>query len=263
MGRPFKASGSLFTSRELALAADLTPRNFSLLHEAGLAPAALAGGGGRGGHRTYASPALAQAALIGALHLAGFELLVAARLAAAFADEAHHTHGRLFSNIQAYLQAPHNPKPGYRPWVASPDDQLDDDFWVHSRLIDSVVAYRSRRAIRGDLVIDIADHQFVLTEYHGVTIRIFSPVSGGLPASPDYRITGRGSSAQVVPITDEVDSLDFPEDLASAAKFRALEEDYLAARENAVARVRINVSLAIRNAFDRVADDRSLSRRTA
>ncbi len=264
MGRPSKSSGSFFTSRELALAAGLTLRNFSLLHEEGLAPEPAANSGGRGGHRTYESPALAQAALIGALYLAGFELLVAARLAEAFADEAGHTHGRLFSNIQTYIQAPHNPRPGYRPWTASPTDQVDDDFWVHNRLIDSVVDYRRGVAMVGDFVIDIADHEFVLTEHHGAKLKIFSPVSTkGLDASPDYRITGRGSSAQIVPITDEVDSLDFSIDPASAARYKALQENYLAARENAVTRVRVNVSLAIRNAFDSVADARNLPRRAA
>jgi hypothetical protein len=213
---------------------------------------------GRGGHRTYESPALAQAALIGALHLAGFELLVSARLAEAFAEEAGLVVGRLFSNIQTYLQAPHNPKPGYRPWVASPNDQVDDDFWVHDRLIDSAVNYRPGVAMIGDMVIDIADHEYVLTEHHGAAnVPIFSPVSSkGLPASPDYRIVGRGSAARIVPITDEVDSLDFSIDPVSAARYKALQEDYLAARENAVTRVRVNVSLAIRNAFDRVRADR-------
>ncbi|MBL8552842.1 MAG: hypothetical protein JNL41_01090 [Phenylobacterium sp.] len=259
MGRPSKNSGSIFTSRELALAGGLTLRNFTLLHEEGVAPPAMGTGRGRGSHRTYDSPALAQAALIGALQMAGFELLVAARLAEAFAEEARLTHGRLFSNIQTYLQSPYNPRPGYRPWTFSPDDQVDDDFWVHNRLIDSVVEYRSGVAMRGDMVIDIADHKYVLTEYHDVKVKIHSPVSGGLPASPDYRIVGRGSGVQIVPITDEVDSLDFAEDSVSAARFKALEQDYLAARENAVTRVRVNVSLAIRSAFDRVADDRSRS----
>lgn len=263
MGRPSRTSGSSFTSREVALGAGLTLRNFTLLHEEGLAPAPAESSGGRGGHRTYGSAALAQAALIGALHLAGFELLVAARLAGALAEEAGQLHGRLFSNIQTYLQAPHNPKPGYRPWIYSPDDQIDDDFWVHNKLIDSVVVYRAGLAMLGDTVIVIADHKYVLSEHHGVNIKILSPVSGGLPASPDYRIEGRGTSAQIVPITDEVDNLDFSTDPVSAARFRALEEDYLAARENAVARVRINVSLAIRNAFDRVADDRNLPRKVA
>lgn len=258
MGRPSKTSGSNFTSRELALAAGLSLRNFSLLHEEGLAPTSSSESSGRGGHRTYESPALAQAALIGALHLAGFELLVSARLAEAFAEEAGLVYGRLFSNIQTYLQAPHNPKPGYRPWAASPNDQVDDDFWVHDRLIDSVVNYRPGVAMIGDMVIDIADHEYVLTEHHGAAnVPIFSPVSSkGLPASPDYRIVGRGSAARIVPITDEVDSLDFSINPVSAARYRALQEDYLAARENAVTRVRVNVSLAIRNAFDRVRADR-------
>lgn len=262
MGRPSKNSGSAFTSRELALAAGLTLRNFSLLHEKGLAPPAAGNGGGRGGHRTYDSPALAQAALIGALHLAGFELLVAAKLAEAFAEEAGRTYGRLFSNIQTYIQAPHNPRPGYRPWTASATDQVDDDFWVHNRLIDSVVDYRRGIAMIGDMVIDIADHEFVLTEHHGAMVKIFSPVAAkGLDANPDYRIIGRGSSVQIVPITDEVDSLDFSTAPVSAARYKAIEKDYLAARENAVTRVRINVSLAIRNGFDRVADDRNLPRK--
>ena len=119
-------------------------------------------------------------------------LLVAAKLAEAFAEEAGHTYGRLFSNIQTYIQAPHNPRPGYRPWTASPTDQVDDDFWVHNRLIDSVVDYRRGVAMVGDMVIDIADHEFVLTEHHGAKIKIFSPVAAkGLDADPDYRIIGR------------------------------------------------------------------------
>lgn len=263
MGRPSKSSGPVFTSRELALGAGLTLRNFSLLHEEGLAPAATTGGGGRGGHRTYQSPALAQAALIGALHLAGLELMVAARLAAAYAEEMGHQRGRLFSNIETYLQAPHNPRPGYRPWTFSPDDQTSDDFWIHNRLIDSVVDYLTGVAMLGDMIMVIADSTYVLTQHHGTNIKIHSPVSGGLIASPDYRIVGRGSAAQIVPITDEVDSLDFSVDPTSSARFKALEVEYLTAHENAVSRVRINVSLAIRNAFDRIANDRSLPRKAA
>src|ERR1700761_1359874 len=117
MGRPGKRSELLFTSRELALAASLTPRNMALLHDEDLAPAPTSSGtDGQGGHRLYDSPGLAHAALIGALHLAGFELLVSARLAAAFAEEQGHIRGKLPSNIASYIQAPHNPRPGYRPF---------------------------------------------------------------------------------------------------------------------------------------------------
>ena len=260
MGRPTKTSDLLFTSRELAVAADLSARNMSLLHDEGLAPAVAEAGAGRGGHRLYSSVALAHAALIGALHLAGFELLVSARLAEAVADDFASMYGKLHANLAVFLQAPHNPTPGHRPWRG--DDtvpQLDDDFWVYKRLIDSPVDLRSGVAIPGDMIIDIADHEYVLTETHGSRgVRIFSPVvKEGLPASPDYRIVGRGSAARIVPITDEVDSMDFTADPASAARYKALQEDYLAARENAVTRVRINVSLAIRNAFGRLCHDRA------
>lgn len=259
MGRPTKTSGSSFTSRELALGAEMTLRNFSLLHEEGLAPKPVSTGEGRGSHRLYGSPALAHAALIGALHLAGFELLVAARLAEAFAEEAELVYGKLRSNVAVFLQKPFNPRPGYRPWTSTGVvEDVDDDFWVHGRLLGSVVNYQPGVAVIGDMIIEIADHEYVLTGHHGALgVKIASPVSkAGLPANPDYRIVGRGSAARIVPIIDEVDSLDFSADPVSAERYRALEIDYLGARENAVTMVRINVSLAIRNAFDRVVQDR-------
>lgn len=40
MGRPSRSTQDLLTSREVALAADITPRNFALLHDQGLAPRA-------------------------------------------------------------------------------------------------------------------------------------------------------------------------------------------------------------------------------
>lgn len=260
MGRPTKTSDLLFTSRELAIAADLSPRNMSLLHEEGLAPAAAEAEAGRGGHRLYSSIALAHAALIGALHLAGFELLVSARLAHAFAEDFGAAYGKLHSNVATYLQAPYNPTPGHRPWSSGETGvQSNDDFWLYARLAESAVDIRHGVAVPGDLIIDIADHQYVLTETHGsLGVKIFSPVmKEGLLASPDYRIVGRGSAARIVPITDEVDSMDFSTNPASAMRYKVLQEDYLSARDNAVTRVRINVSLAIRNAFGRIRQDRA------
>lgn len=257
MGRPGKRSELLFTTRELALAANLTPRNMALLHDEALAPESTpSGSDGQGGHRLYDSPALAHAALIGALHLAGFELLVSARLAGAFAKEEGHIRGKLHSNLATYLQAPFNPRPGWRPFGHEVD--LGDDYAIHGGLLDSIIDYRPGVALAGDMIIDIADHEYVLTETHDCSIRVFSPVrKEGLVASPDYRIVGRGSAATIVPITDEVDTLDFATDPASAARYKALQQDYLSARENAVARVRVNVSLAIRIAFDRIRNGRA------
>ena len=260
MGRPGRASGSVFTSREVALGAGLAPRAFSLLHEEGLAPNPASATTGKGGHRLYDSPALAHAALIGALHLAGFELLVASRLAGAFAVDAETTYGRLPSNMAAFLQKPFNPRPGYRPWPSTDAiEHLDDDFWLHGRVIESSVDYPAGAAVIGDMTIEIADHEYVLTGHHGAPgLNVASPVSNkGLPASPDYRIVGRGSATHVVPIIEEVDSLDFSTDRVSAARYKSLETAYMNGRENAVSLLRVNVSLAIRKAFDRIVADRA------
>ena len=261
MGRPSRSSAEIFTSREVAVAADLSARNFALLVEQDLAPASLDDATGRAGHRPYDGVGLAHGALIGALNLAGFELLVSARLAAAFADDYRHNYGRLPANLAIYLQAPLNPTPGHFPWADRSDDpqiDLDNDFWLHDRLRNRSTIYQRGIAFRGDFIIDIADHAFVLTEHLGMEkVKTFSPVSVGLPASPDYRIRGRGAAARIVAIHEEVDSLDFSVNPKAANQMRRLERDYLDARQNAVSRVRINLSLAIRNAFDRLQDNRA------
>lgn len=260
MARPGQSAAEVFTSREVAVAADLTPRNFALLVDQGLAPRPTSDGSGKAGHRTYDSAGLAHAALIGALHLAGFELLVSARLAAAFADDFGASHGRLPSNLNAYIRGELNPHKGL-PWGEMPNDlplDFEQDYWLHYLLRNRSTIYRRGIAIRGDCIIDIADHAFVLTHSQGLEkIKIFSPVSReGLPASPDYRIIGRGPSARIVPIHEEVDSLDFQIDPTSAERIRQLEREYIDGRKNAVAVVQVNLSLAIRNAFDRLQDDR-------
>jgi DNA-binding transcriptional MerR regulator len=252
MGRPTKGSNLLFTSRELAVAADLSSRNIALLHEEGLAPTAVESETGRGGHRLYTSVALAHAALIGALHLAGFELLVSARLAQALADDFGAMRGKLHSNMNSVARAHRALFSGH------PEVHTDDDFWLFGQLVDRVVDYRPSHAAPGDVILEIADHHYVLTASYGPrALKVFSPVlKDGMAASPDYRIIGRGASVRVVSIADEIDSMDFAVDPASAARYRSLQLEYLAARENAVTLVRVNVSLAIRNAFGRVHQDR-------
>ncbi|MFT4276633.1 MAG: hypothetical protein QM576_09775 [Rhodopseudomonas sp.] len=260
MGRPGHSAAELFTSREIALAAGLTARNFALLNDEGLAPEPLNDGRGKAGHRSYDGVGLAHAALIGALHLAGFELLISARLAAAFAEDYRLSYGKLPSNLAVYAQSPLNPTPGRLPWTDRPDDlpvDIDHDYWFHQRLRNRSTLYQRGVALRGDFIIDIADHAFVMTEHLGLErIKIYSPVSGGLPANPDCRIVGGGAEARVIPVHEELDSLDFSVNPKAAEQLRKLERDYLNARENAVSRVRINLSLAIRNAFDRLQDDR-------
>ena len=183
------------------------------------------------------------------------------RLAAAFADQFDLSYGKLPSNLGAYIHAPLNPQSGYRPWDDEPGEapiDTDQDYWLHERLRNRSGLYQPATALTGDFIIDIADHSFVTTENKGrETIKVFSPVSGGLPASPDFRIVGRGSTAQIVAVHEELDSLDVFSDARAADQLRRLERDYLDGRDNAVTRLRINLSLAIRNAFDRLQDQRA------
>ena len=263
MARPFHAEDR-FSSRELAVAAELTPRNVSLLIEQGLAPPAAEGEGGRGGHRSYDGVGLGAIALLGAFHKAGMELLVAARLAGVMAEDYRHTKGRLPSNLQTYLQRPLNPTPGHQPWDRClPQFDLDDDYWLHDRLRFHTEIYQPWTALRGDMVVEIVDQTYVLTRWHDLEIGVFSPVSKAMPASPEYRITGRGSGARIAAIHEGLKSFDFSVDRESADALREQEGAYLHAHQNAVTRLRINVGLAIRNSLDRLADDRAGRRKAA
>jgi len=257
MARPLHVEHR-FTSRELSVAADLTSRNVSLLIDHGLAPAPIAIVEGRGGHRSYDSAALGAMTLVGGFYQAGMELLVAARLAGAMTREYQLSYGRLPSNLGVYLQRPYNPRPGHRPWDASlAEVDIDDDYWLHNRLRVHSEIYKPWVALKGDLVVEIVDQTYVLTRHHDISIAIHSPVSGSMPASPEYRIVGRGSAARIAPIHEGLKSLDFSVDAESADTLRSEENAYLHALENAVTRLQVNVALAIRNGFDRLVDERA------
>lgn len=261
MARPRRSSQELFTSREIALATDLSARNFALLVDQGVAPAPIDNGTGKAGHRSYDGAALAQAALIGALHVAGFELLVSARLAATFAFDYDASYGRLPSNLGIFLQPPLNPKSGWKPWAEVPGEEpvdIEQDYWLHDRLRNRSSIYQRSVAQNGDLIIEIADGTFVLTHTHGSeNVPTFSPgTRGGLPASPDYRIVGRGTTARIVPVYEELDSLSFSDDPKAAEQLRRIEREYADGRKHAVVVARVNLSLAIRNAFDWIQDNR-------
>ena len=254
MGRPGRLTDGAFTSREVAAASGLSARNFALLTDEDLAPSAMESGRGRAGHRTYDAAALSHAALLGALHLAGLELLVSGRLAKAFADQFNATYGKLPTNLVSLLRSKACVAQRWRPWRDEPGDApppLENDFWLHAQLRRYADFYPKGRAMPGDFIVDIADHAYVSTEYAGMEgIKVHSPVSDPLPFNPEFRIEGRGSQARILPVHEEVDDCDFHANPVSAAQLRTLQNAYVNARDNAVTRVRINMALAIRNAFD-------------
>lgn len=259
MARPRILADDIFTSREIALAAGLTPRNFGFLADEGLAPRALEPEtDGQSGSKLYHAEAMAQTALVGSLHAAGFELLVSARLATAFADEYGASHGRLPANLNAFWRTKALNPSGGIPWGKTDNGiPIDQDFWIHHLLRNRSQVYRRGTAIPGDCVIEIADNTYVLTRLHDLAIKTSSAASGkALPASPFYRIVGRGAAAHIVPIHMEVETMDFGIDPRSREKMSSLEDEYMTGRSHAVTLVNVNLSLAIRNALDRLQDVR-------
>ena len=71
---------------------------------------------------------------------------------------------------------------------------FEQDYWLHYLLRNRSTVYKRGIAIRGDCIIEIADHAFVLTQTLGLEkIKVFSPASReGLPANPDYRMVWPG-----------------------------------------------------------------------
>lgn len=59
-----------------------------------------------------------------------------------------------------------------------------------------------------------------------------------------------------MPVQEELESLNFSENPATAEQLRRIEREYIEGRKHVVVVAKINVSLAIRDAFDRVQDDR-------
>jgi hypothetical protein len=266
MARPRKDSPpDLFTSTDLAVAAGLTPRNFSLLQDRGLIPDA-EGGDGRGASRAWRTEGLEILAVVGALHKGGLELLPAGRLAKIIAEEFIGSYGALPANLTQYLRPPLNPLPGNLfPWHGKNVDpahvqKMEDAFWLHHLLCRETGIYQKRTALLGDVYIEIADRQYVYTRfgtggslihsYAGVEIR---------DAAPSYRILGweKGSEAEARSIDAELKNFDFHRDAEARAQLRCIQEEFVSARRNAMSMLVINISLAIRNALDALQEHRA------
>ena len=94
--------------------------------------------------------------------------------------------------------------------------------WISTTIIGFTIGcchttiYKPWTALRGDMVVEIADQTYVLTCFHGLNISITSSVSDPLHSSPEYRIEGRGNEARIMPIHKGIRSSDFSLDKESA-----------------------------------------------
>ncbi|HEX2524818.1 MAG TPA: hypothetical protein VHL31_00745 [Geminicoccus sp.] len=200
--------------------------------------------------RYYDSVGLAEGAFIGAAVTSGVGLFLSATLCRAVSDELVRSFEPLPSGLDEYLQTPLNPRPGDYPWEPKPEDKLisiriSDDFWLHHLLRTRSGIYRPRQAMDGDFMIEIVDRAYV-----------FVGPSGHDPA-PLCRIKEweRGEDqAYVQSLAAELPGrYGTP---AADKRLREIEAEFENARRNAVGTLRINFSLAIRNAFDAIHEHR-------
>lgn len=244
-----------FDTGDFAVGAGLTRRNISLLEEKGLLPAPT-NEAERGGLRLWDTISLKRVALVGAFHRAGVELLLAGRLVDAVAGELEARYGEFPSRLDEYLTRPLNTNHPHSPWgkvKGEPGEDVHDDFWLHHRLVTGTSIYQRNKAMRFDWFIEVVDREFLFLGVEG--LKTVSMDGATVDAEPLYRIRGwaRGADAMTVGVVEEAGNLGDPETRERLARIDAEFHD---ARENAVGLLRINASLAIRNALDAVHDHR-------
>jgi hypothetical protein len=255
MSRPSRnIPGNRFSSTELAIGAKLSTRTFALLKAAGIAPNPVNLANGKGTHSLYDSEALEQAGVIAGFWAAGMPAFLAARLAGAFYNEwrsCGYTGLDKLSRLNFYWRKAAQENHNF--WSSS---DLADTFSLHRALRTGTQLYRANCALNEDMIVEIVDLHYVFdpSPANGKLL-IASPIGGTAPATPAFRILSgweRGESVKISSIADEVPSFDFETDKRSAAIYKAIETEFLNAWQNAVGLLRINVSLAVRNAFDAV-----------
>lgn len=192
--------------------------------------------------------ALKRIGSIGAFVAAGAPLLVAARLAEAILTNFNQADGEAPSGIEGL--AFNLPK---EILASSPADP--SDYWYHQALISHPELYKRGVALKSDQLVEIVDRRHVFMPHKSGPI---STVTGAVVDAPFIGwVEGweRGTGARVSLWHEKIlmDDTRNPSWRAEAAR---IENEAQAARENALGKLTVNISLAIRTALDRVSDHR-------
>lgn len=245
MPRPLEAP--LFDLPELELAGGVTHRNAVFLAERGLLPPPATGGGGKGKTRLWDVRGLKHIAVIGAMHAAGIELLLAARLLQAVAadHEENQGYGRLPVGLDNYLRLT-----GNHPSLdeVPSREEGDNDWPYHLWLRRYPGVYTPRIGQKHDWRIVIADRHHV---YMGTGMPVLGMEEFG-GYDPVARIDewerGQEATVTAIELMEMPDgNITIPDDLRA---------EYLSARRDAIGIITANASLSIRVAMDKIADYR-------
>lgn len=215
---------------------------------------------GMGSYRVGNIRALKRIAAIGAFQKAGIEMLLAAKLMSPIADELEAAYYEIPSNLGRYMEPPLHTGPGDFLWDhREGDPDHGNDFWFHHLMLTRVPAkYRRRKSLPGDFVVEVADRQYVYMDVirKPENIKVYAGVH--YPTGPLFKVIGweRGEDAEILRFHIEADNVGqyFGEDQEMRERYLHLE--YLEAYIHATGRIRVNISLAIRNALDAIHDKR-------
>lgn len=218
-----------FSFSELALAGAITKRAFQHVADAER-PSLLPVGSG--------IKVLKRIAVIGAFINSGVPLFLAARISRIILNEFNQVDGEAPSGLSHLVLSVRNDE-------ILKKRSTDNDYWYHLALYRNPAVYDGHRGLSqpSDAIIHIADRRLI---------------SISTPNFPQPSVVGwieqweRGSNARVKYITDVIGAPD-PEKLEEwQPKIDNLDREARSVQVNAVGRLRINASLAIRNALDRV-----------
>jgi hypothetical protein len=205
-------------------------------------------------------------ALIGAFVGANIPLIAAARLAREVNTELRQRYYVLRSNLERFLEKKNNPAHPFWPFddsirkgLGCPLPSEDEAFWLHHLLV-MTESYQPNKALSGDFCIEIADKKYVYINCIDA-LPVLSPFSGEKSyLDPNWRIIGweRGNDDPVVQHIAEEFQVGWDERGSVAWQAaRTIEKEYLDAHRDAISLIRINISAAIRKAFDRLRDHRA------
>lgn len=257
MARPKHDNPLMYPAGELALGSGIAQRNVQFLRDNMLGPFT----DGAPDNALYDEQTLAHLAIIGGFHQAGLELLPAAQVATAYMNDQVDTRAERLANLWGLERR------SARIFEKEVSPELYSLFitggltWLHHGLMVCQTAYIPGKAIEEDVMITVADRTFVMTGRHNSRLGDLLPE--GVPQDwlePLCRIEGlaRGGAPRAISAAVEygVDEYDDATGGMDQTNSRRAFEAYNTARENAVGLVTVNMSLAIRNAFDRVHDHR-------
>jgi hypothetical protein len=245
----------LYTVTELEIGSGLPVRSFEYLRRAQLAPSPLVSANGPGTTAIFDYEAgLVRCAIIGAVFAAGPSLVMATQLGTEIYGELDLADREKMSRIRYYRDIGRFLKP----------EDYDDrgnviEPKVHARLVDHPKIYKPGAARSDDLRVYVVDRKFVFSRYGNMPT---ASAFGGrnAPAEMRFHIKGWARNSEklekISSITFESFEstlpLDWWDNVDAKERARQLEEMANQALENAVSMISINVSLAIRNALDRI-----------